>query len=131
MATNKKRYYGIKFPFTANNEDGLFIDVNNKLDGQIASEILHVLLTPRRTRIRKPDFGTDLMKFVFGEMDNSTWDAIKSEAITSVSKYVHNTVLNDVKVYRDEDDDHKIFLVLKYSVRKGNTMENNELAVQL
>ena len=60
-----KQYYGIKFPFTSNNLDGFFLDMNERVEDKIASEILHVILTPKRSRIRKPDFGTDLAKFIF------------------------------------------------------------------
>lgn len=125
------RIYGIKFPFTDNNEDGYFIDIDTTLDDKVASDIIHVILTPKRTRIRRPDFGTDLIKYIFGEADEITFDDVKNEAVNAVSKYVQNTQLKDVTVYRDEDDDHRIYVILKYSVIKGNKIENKEIGVRI
>ena len=80
MINNRKQYYGIKFPFTSNNLDGFFLDLNEEVRDKVASELLHVILTPKRSRIRKPDFGTNLIKFVFNENDEMSWEEIKSEA---------------------------------------------------
>lgn len=125
-----KRYYGIKFPFTHNNDDGLFLDLNEKVGDKVASEILHVLLTPVRTRIRKPDFGTNLAKYIFDPNDGFTWDGVRNEAISAVNRYVRNVNLTDIQVIANEDD-HHVFLDLKYSVQNGNSTENNELGVKL
>lgn len=124
------RSYGIKFPFTNNNQYGNFIDLNESLTDSVASDILHILLTPLRTRIRKPDFGTNLVKYIFEPNDEETWDDVKNEAKKAVSRYVSNAALTNIEVLRDDNNDG-IYLYLKYSVKKGNTFENNELGVKL
>lgn len=129
MATAKR--YGIKFPFTDNNDKGYFIDLNEVYKDKIASEILHVLLTPVKTRIHMPDFGTSLSKYIFEHNDETTWDNVKNEAINAVSKYVSNVNLSDVQVYVNDGDDYGVFLDLKYEVTLGNTVENNELGIKL
>lgn len=129
MARNR-RYYGIKFPFTHNNGEGLFLDLNRKITDKTASEILHVLLTPVRSRIRKPDFGTNLAKYIFEPNDELVWENVKAEAVTAVNRYVRNVTLTDVIVVGDEEE-HHVFLDLKYSVTNGNTVENNEIGVKL
>ena len=78
-----KQYYGIKYPFTINNDSGLFIDLNETKDDDILSQILHVIMTRKNTRIKMPDFGTDLIKYIFELNDESTWSNIKSEIIES------------------------------------------------
>ena len=128
---NIKRYYGIIFPFTDNNENGHFIDLNETYSDKIVSEIIHVLLTPVRTRIHKPDFGTNLSKYIFDNNDDMSWDDIKSEAVSSVNRYVSNVSLSDIQIYKDENNEHNVYLYLKYSVNKGNTIENNELGVKI
>ena len=128
---NRKQYYGIKFPFTANNLDGFFIDLNEKIEDKVASEILHVILTPKRTRIRKPEFGTDLAKFIFEPSDEMTWDQVKEEVLTSVSTFVANTTLDNIEVVTPEEDPHSIYLDLRYSVKKGNKEEKNRMVVKL
>ena len=128
MATIKQ-YFDIKFPFTANNLDGFFIDLNNTIEDKKASEILHVLLTPKRSRIRKPDFGTDLIKFIFEPSDEKTWDTVKQEIIESVNNYVSGVSLNSIEILRNDDND--IFVSLQYQVVTGKTPNNKQLVVKL
>ena len=130
MKTKEKQYYGIKFPFTSNNEDYLFVDLNEKVEDKAASEILHVIMTPKRTRIRMPDFGTDLAKFVFEPNDDYTWQNIKTEVSESVAKYVPNASVNDCELIQGEDG-HSLYLDLRYTVKKGAFDESRRLAVKL
>lgn len=127
----KTQYYGIKFPFTVNNEDGLFIDLNNNIDEKVGSEIAHVILTPKGTRIMKPDFGTDLIKYLFNPNDNSTWGNVEEEIKENVSKYVPNASIDSVNVVKDEENDNAVYVDIKYSVKRGVTVENNRMVIKL
>ena len=131
MGTIRKQYYGIKFPFTANNLNEFFLDLNIELKDKVASEIAHVLLTPKRTRIRKPDFGTDLIKYIFEANDELTFDDIKKEAQESVSKYVPNVVLDSIEVVSPPEDPNSVYLDLIYTVTNRNRAENNRLGIKL
>ena len=128
---NIKQYYGIKFPFTSNNLDGFFLDLNEKVEDKIASEILHVILTPKRSRIRKPEFGTDLAKYIFEPSDERTWESVKSEVLEAVSNYVANTTLDNIEVVTPDEEPNSIYLDLRYSVKKGLTEEKNRMVVKL
>ena len=131
MANNRKQYYGIKFPFTANNLDGFFLDLNEEVKDKVASEILHVVLTPKRSRLRQPDFGTNLIKYIFEPGDNVTWDSVISEATEAISKYVSNARLESMRTITDDTKPEDVYLDLRYSVMKGNTEENNRIVVKL
>lgn len=126
-----KQYYGIKYPFTTNNDKGFFIDLNETKDDDILSQILHVIMTRKNTRLKMPDFGTDLVKYIFELNDESTWSNIKSEIITSVSKYVPGVTLNDIRVLRDETEDSKILVDIEYTVKKGISDESNRVVVKI
>jgi phage baseplate assembly protein W len=128
---DRKQYYGIKFPFTANNLDGFFLDLNEKVEDKVVSEILHVILTPKRSRIRKPDFGTNLAKYIFEPNDELTWESVKEEVISSVSTYVANTTLTNIEVVTPDEEPNSIYLDLRYVVKKGNKEENNRMVVKL
>lgn len=124
-------FYGVKFPFTSNNEDGTFIDLNSNAEERTASEILHVILTPKGTRIRRPDFGTDLMRYVFGLNDNITWSDIRREIDDNVKKFVRGVSIDDIEVIRNEDDDHGIYVVVAYTVTKGNTQVQYKIGTKI
>ena len=63
MALTQK--YGIKYPFTNDNDDGTYIDLNKTFSDGIQSQVLHVIFTPKGQKLRDPDFGTDLIKYLF------------------------------------------------------------------
>ena len=131
MANNVKQYFDIKFPFTSNNLKGFFIDLNENAGDKVLSEILHVILTAKGSRLRMPDFGTDLIKYIFEMNDEQEWARVRSEVFTAVSSYVPNVTINEIRVLREDGDDNTILLDLDYSVKVGVTEENNRAVVKL
>ena len=136
MANKVKQYYDVKFPFTTDNYDGHFIDLNNTLEGKVASEIAHVILTRKGTRIRKPEFGTNLITYIFEPNDELTWDGVFAEIKSAVQQYVPNAVINDVAVIKNDnaqsaDDETSIYIDVRYGVVKGKTIENNRMGIKL
>ena len=131
MAIIKKQYYGIKFPFTISKQDGFFVDLNNDLKDKVASEIAHVILTQKGTRLKMPDFGTDLIKYIFEPSDTLEWNTVESEIRRAVGQYVSNATIQSVEVKRDESEDHSIYLDIMYAIKKGNKEENNRAVIKL
>ena len=126
-----KQRYDIKFPFTENNEEGLFLDLNNSVEDKALSDLVHVILTPKRSRIRRPDFGTDLMKFIWEMNDETLWNDIRDEIKDSVSKFVENVTLNDIIILRDTNNDNKIVISIRYTLKKGNKEIQNEVNIPI
>ena len=126
-----KRYWGIKYPFTINNEDGLFIDLNESPDDLVLSNILHVLLTPKGERLRMPDFGTDLIKYIFSPNDTMGWDSVYEEMHNAINKYVKNARINKIDIMKNEENDNEIYIVLDYGVIKGESVVNKKITVQI
>lgn len=127
---NIKQYYDIKFPFTVNNDDGFFIDLNKSLEGKVASEIAHVILTQKGTRLRMPTFGTDLMKYIFNQNDSISWNSVEQEIRKNVSTYVPNASIDEVVVTRGGDD-NTIMVDVKYTVVSGNKKNNYRMGIKL
>ena len=126
-----KQYFDIKFPFTSNNLDGFFIDLNESIGDKVLSEILHVITTPKGCRLRMPEFGTDLMRYIFEMNDEAEWPRVKDEVKSAVSKYVPRATINEIRVLRKDDQDNMILLDLDYSVKAGLAEENNKVVVKL
>ena len=131
MTIIKKQYYGIKFPFTISKQDGFFVDLNSDLKDKVASEIAHVILTQKGTRLKMPDFGTDLIKYIFEPSDTLEWNTVESEIRRAVGQYVSNATIQSVEVKRDESEDHSIYLDIMYAIKKGNKEENNRAVIKL
>lgn len=112
-------YRGIKYPFTTKNDDNIFLDMNNNQDEELKSQLLHVILTPKGQRIRMPEFGTDVIRYIFDSNDSISWTDIKNDIQKNVSLYVPKANLINIEVLRKEDDGNGIFLALEYQVKRG------------
>ena len=78
-----------------------------------------------------PDFGTDLIKYIFEPNDTLEWNTVESEIRRAVGQYVSNVSIQSVNVQRDENEDHAIYLDIRYTIQKGNKEENNRAVIKL
>ena len=129
MALTQK--YGIKYPFTANNDDGTYIDLNNTLAEGVKSQVMHVIFTPKGQKLRDPDFGTNLVKYIFNPSDALTFNDIKSEITAQINKYVPSVEFRDASIYNDESGDNGIIVMVEYGIKRGNKTEITTVAVKL
>ena len=129
MAVTQK--YGIKYPFTTDNDDGTYIDLNKTYGEDIQSQVLHVIFTPKGQKLRDPDFGTDLIKYIFSQSDSATFGSIKGEISSQIAKYVPEVEFRDISIYNSEGDDNSIVVMVEYGVKQGNKTEVTKVAVKL
>ena len=78
-----------------------------------------------------PDFGTNLVKFIFEQNDSLSWQGVENEIKECVSKYIPNVLINEVVVVRDTGDDNTILIDVKYSVNDGRKIEGYRMAIKL
>ena len=125
-----KQNYGIKYPFTYDNEDLVYLDLNETYEDSIQSQILHIIFTPKKQKLRDPEFGSNLIQYIFDPKDGSTFNKIKEEISADIMNRVPNVDLNDIEIIESPDDHTKIVSVT-YTVRKGNVEEKNNIAVKI
>lgn len=127
----KKQYMGIKYPFRADDFQHFFVDANNNAKDKARSELMHIVFTPKGQRVRLPEFGTDLIKFIFDPNEYTTWESVKNEVSDSVSRWASNIKLNDIQIVKNENDDSEIYVKLVYSISEGNKITNDSIVVQV
>lgn len=127
----RRQFFNIKYPFTNNDFYDFFVDANTSLKDKVRSQIMHVVFTPKGQRIRNPEFGTDLIKYIFSPSDTESWESVKNEIINSVEKFVPNAVINDVRVAQSDDERAEIFVRLDFSVTEGNKTTKDSIITQL
>ena len=123
--------YGIKYPFTSDNDDGIFLDLNDTFADGVKSRVLHVIFTPKGQKLRDPEFGTDLIKFIFSQNDDTSFSSIKTEITEQIMKYVPEVEFKDIMIYEAENDEHSIIVSIEYGVKIGNKMEITTVSVKL
>ena len=128
----RKQNFGIKFPFTKENNDEIFLDLNKDFIDKAKSEMFHAIFTPKGQRLRMPDFGTDLIRFIFEDNTNTTWDKVREEISLAVERYVPSVSIKDVQVYTECDDDHRAYVTISFSITNGiSVLDNQELTIKL
>ena len=126
-----RQFFGIKYPFQNESEDNYYLDLNQSYEDKMKSELLHIIFTPKGQRYRNPDFGTDVIKYLFEPNDSETWAGIKSEITTQVGKYLPKVVFKDINIYMDEENENRAYADIKYNVFKGSYEIENNIQVRL
>jgi phage baseplate assembly protein W len=123
-----KQLYGIKYPLSEESENLTFFDMNeSNIDG-VRSMLLHLILTPKGQRLRHPNFGTNLIKFVFDPNDGNTWNGIKKEIREHVALYLPEVIFEDISMHHNVDETNSIYVEVDYSVQdNGKTIKNKTL----
>lgn len=127
----KKEHFGIKYPFRSEGFEHFFLDVNDDMMEKVRSQVMHVIFTPKSQRIRLPNFGTDLIKYIFEQNEDITWEAVKNEISESVRLWVPNVTINNIQVVKNENDESEIYVRIDYGVNEGNKIINDSVVVQI
>lgn len=127
----KKQFFGIKYPFITDGFEKFYVDANSTQKEKARSQLMHVVFTPKGQRLRNPEFGTDLIKYIFEQNDTITWESVKNEVSESVKRWVPNILVNNIQVVKNENDESEIFVRLDYSVSEGNKVTNDSVVVQI
>ena len=128
---SKRQYMGIKYPFQNNNDQGYFVDLNLNKKDKTRSDLLHLLFTPKGQKIRYPEFGTDLIRFIFNPNDSESWEAIKTEIKEEVALFLPYVTLDNIEVVSDDSQDFQVIVKISFTVKEGNTTVYDSVAVTI
>lgn len=95
---SKTQYHGIRFPISINEETKTLFDLNFSRNEKVQSEIMHLIFTPLGQRLRRPDFGTRLIQYIFNPSDSQTWGDIVFEIKDCVRRWIPDCNVNDVQL---------------------------------
>lgn len=129
MAGNGK-FINIAFPFKDSNL-GQFLKLNNEDNSAIKSDLMHLILTRKGERLYMPDFGTDLLKYIFEMNDSATQSEIRADINDTVKKYIPNLSINDVLVTPSESNEHKVRIRIDYTVTEDSFQETDFILLEI
>ena len=127
----KKQFYGVSYPFTTDDVENYFVDLNEDVTDKVKSLLMHVVFTPKGQKIRDPEFGTDLIRFIFEPNDVVSWDGIKAEVSDMVHKYIKGVTINDISVLKSEEDFSEVYVRLDYTVSNGIDIVKDSLITKI
>jgi phage baseplate assembly protein W len=113
MANGK--YININYPFR-NSDKGFFLDLNNTDESAIKADLMHLILTRKGQRLYNPDFGTDLLRYIFEPEDGFTLNQIKEEITNVVKKYLPKLQINSITVDQSTESEYAAVVRMDYTI---------------
>jgi phage baseplate assembly protein W len=80
--------YNIKFPLRDDTSKNSFFLMSQVTKDAFSSDLLLLLLTQRGERYYEPDYGTNLLKYIFEPNDSLTATDVEQEIKNTVSLYI-------------------------------------------
>ena len=113
MANGK--FININYPFK-NSSQGFYLDLNADSNSAIKADLMHLILTRKGQRLYDPNFGTDLLRFIFEPEDGLSLNNIKQEITDVVKKYLPELHVNNVSVTQSSESDYAAVVRIDYTV---------------
>jgi phage baseplate assembly protein W len=121
------RYININFPFK-NSPKGFFLDLNDEPNGAIKADLLHLILTQKGQRLYLPEFGTDLLKYIFEPNDLKTLNDIKTDVTAVVKKFLPNLQIKNFLVEPSVESEYAAVITIEYTIT-DDVFETNDVVV--
>jgi len=87
----------------------------------ILSSWNNILLTPRRTYLNDPEFGSDLYKYIFDPADEETISSIRDEVIQRLTLYDDRAVIEDVEItLMSNGKGYNVLILAEYEGQRGS-----------
>lgn len=99
--------YNIKFPLNDDLSKNTFLSLTQVTKEAFSSDLLLLLLTQRGERYYEPDYGTNLLKYIFEPNDSLNAGDVEQEIKTVVSKYIPNLKINKIDFNWNYDDNNQ------------------------
>ena len=110
--------YNITFPLNDDVSTNSYFLMSKVTKDAFSSDLLVLLLTKKGERYYEPDYGTNLLKYIFEPNDNLEAGDIEREIKTIVSTYIPALTINSVTFNWNRDDE-------------GNTISENQVNVNV
>jgi phage baseplate assembly protein W len=101
--------YNITFPFKDDNEIKTFVQMNQVTKDSYSSNLLLLLLTQIGERYYEPNYGTNLLKYIFEPDDQLTATQVEEEIRNTVSLYIPELKITSVTFnWENNEEGHPI-----------------------
>jgi phage baseplate assembly protein W len=124
------RYININFPFR-DSDKGFFLDLNRDDSNAIRADLMHLILTKKGERFYNPDFGTNLLKYLYEPNDTITHSTMKTDIKETVRKFIPNLKIDNVIVEPSEDNEYKATVRIEYTITDEVFTESDFIIINL
>jgi phage baseplate assembly protein W len=125
--------YNITFPLNDDVSTNSYFLMSKVTKDAFSSDLLILLVTQKGERYYEPDYGTNLLKYIFEPNDNLNANDIEQEIKTIVSTYIPALTINSVTFNWNTDDEgnsiseNQVNVNIKFTFTEDAFTENGEL----
>ena len=106
----------IKFPLNDDSTKNSFFLMKQVTKEAFTSDLLLLLLTAKGERYYQPDYGTNLLKYIFEPNDTLTANDIEQELKNTVSLYIPALKISEVSFKQNLDENGEVISENQLSV---------------
>ena len=125
--------YNIKFPLNDDVTQNTYFKMTRVTKDAFSSNLLLLLLTQKGERYYEPDYGTDLLKYIFEPNDTLTASDVEQEIKRTVSLYIPNLTINNIAFNWNTDaegqpiSENQLNVKIRFTYSEDAFMEKGEL----
>lgn len=125
--------YNIKFPLNDNVKTNTFFGLTQTTKNALSSDLILLLLTQKGERFYEPEYGTNLLKYIFEPNDSTTSAEIEEEIKETVSRYIPSLTINGITFFWNFDEDGnpisdtQLYVNVKFTYSEDVFKESGEL----
>jgi phage baseplate assembly protein W len=90
---------------------------------QIKYNLINLLLTNKGERIENPEFGADIKRELFEQIDENTFESLKNKIIDNVNVFIPEVTLTNITI-NPQTDNNKVNVNIEYYVNISGESEN-------
>jgi len=127
--------YNITFPIKDNIETNSFLKLSQTSKSAYSSDLLLLLLTERGQRYYEPDYGTNLIKYIFEPNDSITFGDVQQEIKRSVALYIPSLTIDSVEMEKEKDSEgveipeSQLNIIVGFTYSEDSFSESNTLTI--
>ena len=123
--------YNIRFPLRDDTEKNAYFLMNQITKDAFSSDLLLLLLTEKGERYYEPDYGTNLLKYLFDPNDNITATDVEQEIKRTVSLYIPSLKIDSITFNKPNDgseqSEHQLNVHIEFTYSEDAFSESGEL----
>jgi phage baseplate assembly protein W len=120
-----RKAVGFGFPFNGN---AVFVPTYQTRD-QIKANLVNFLLTDRGERVFNPNFGANLKRLIFENINDSTLDGLRSTIENSINTFFPQISIKNIE-FNNKVDENTINFSLTYEITLFGIEDNINILLQ-
>jgi phage baseplate assembly protein W len=120
----------LDFPFKESPK-GYYLNMTTTDSEDVRSSLMHLLLTNKGERFMLPEFGTNLIKYIFEPKDSKTITDLKLEISEAINKFIPNLQLNDIIIEDSVLSEYMVTIKIDYTATDGLYSQPDTLIINM